>query len=182
MKASFSFLPRKFSSKSGQVVDLELRRAELADVPQLVALCAEHAAFEQAAYVENGQAERLAVYLFGARPAAHCLVVARQQQLLGFATYMPEFSTWEAAYYLHLDCLFLRPEIRGHGVGRSLITAVAAEAQQLNCQLMKWQTPEFNADAIAFYRRLGAVEKSKRRFFLDPARYLASEDSSALSG
>ena len=168
MKASSSSYPTKFGSEAGSLAGLVLRPIQPADVAQLVTLCAEHAAFEQAPFTENGQAERLAGFLFGPRPAAYCLVVARDQELLGFATYMPEFSTWDAAYYLHLDCLFLRPELRGRGLGRRVMTAIAYEAQRLGCALVQWQTPEFNRNAIAFYRRLGAREKAKLRFYLDP--------------
>ncbi|WP_310392529.1 GNAT family N-acetyltransferase [Hymenobacter sp.] len=173
MKASFDFLPKKFSFKPGGPADLELRRLEPADVPQLVALCREHAAFEQAAFAENDQAARLAVQLFGPRPAAYCLVVAQAHVLVGFATYMPEFSTWDAAYYLHLDCLFLRPEVRGSGVGRRVMEAVAAETQRLGCAQLQWQTPEFNAPAIAFYQRLGARPKNKLRFYVAAEQVLA---------
>jgi len=157
----------KFSSDLSLLAELTLRPAEPADLPQLVALCAEHAAFEQAPFVENGQAARLAGYLFGPRPAAYCLVVSRVTQVLGYATYMPEFSTWDAAYYLHLDCLFLRPELRGQGVGRQLLRAVAGEAKRLGCFQVQWQTPEFNAPAIAFYQRQGAQGKNKVRFYFD---------------
>lgn len=115
-----------------------MRPVELADLPQLVGLCAEHAAFEQAAFAENGQVARLAMYLFGPRPAVYCLVVAREDELLGFATYMPEFSTWDAAYYLHLDCLYLRSELRGRGVGRWVMSAIGHEAHRLGCGLMQW--------------------------------------------
>ena len=162
----------KFNSEPGPdgLAGLVLRPVEPADLPQLVGLCAEHAAFEQAAFVENGQAARLAGYLFGPRPAVYCLVVARKNELLGFATYMPEFSTWDAAYYLHLDCLFLRPELRGQGVGRRVMSTIGHEAHRLGCGLIQWQTPVFNTNAIAFYRRLGATEKNKLRFYLDPLR------------
>lgn len=160
----------KFSSEpdTDGSAGLVLRPVEPADLPQLVALCAEHAAFEQAAFAENGQAARLAVYLFGPRPAAYGLVVAREDELLGFATYMPEFSTWDAAYYLHLDCLYLRPELRDRGVGRRVMNAIGHEAHRLGCWLIQWQTPAFNTNAIAFYRRLGATEKQKVRFYLGP--------------
>lgn len=146
--------------------DLMVQPLEVADLPQLVALCAEHAAFEQATFIENGQAARWAVQLFGPRPAAYCLVVVRLGQVLGFATYMPEFSTWDAAYYLHLDCLFLRPELRGQGVGKQLLHAVAEEARRLGCTHLQWQTPAENAPAIRFYQRQGARGKVKRRFYL----------------
>lgn len=44
---------------------------------------------------------------------------------------------------------------------------IKEEAQKLGCAMIQWQTPEFNKRAIKFYKRIGAVGKSKERFFLN---------------
>lgn len=84
--------------------------------------------------------------------------------LLGYAAATLEFSTWQAAEYLHLDCLFLRESARGAGLGQRLLTAVAACAEGLDVMEMQWQTPAWNENARRFYRRLGAQETDKTRF------------------
>jgi len=58
--------------------------------------------------------------------------------------------------------------LRGWGVVRWVMGDIGHEAHRLECGLMQWQTPVFNTNAIAFYRRLGATEKHKLRFYLDP--------------
>lgn len=78
---------------------------------------------------------------------------------------MLQYSTWDAKYYTYLDCLFLLEEARGKGAGQQLMRSVKTESLKLNSGLIQWQTPDFNVDAIRFYRRLGAVSKSKERFF-----------------
>ena len=142
-----------------------IRPVEEDDLPCLVDLCREHAAYEEAAFLENGQAERLKLALFAAVPQVECLVVVWESEFLGYASFMPQFSTWDAAHYLHLDCLFLRPHARNLGIGRELMGRIQAIARERNYSHIQWQTPVFNADAIRFYECLGAVSKAKQRFF-----------------
>ncbi|HMZ06131.1 MAG TPA: GNAT family N-acetyltransferase [Anaerolineales bacterium] len=143
-----------------------IRQAEPKDLPEIIQLCAEHAAFEQADYSPSGKADKLSAHLFNNPPACFCLVVEMDGALAGYATYSKEFSTWDADFYIHMDCLFLRPHARSMGIGEQLIKQIAQSAQALNCRLIQWQTPKFNARAVKFYKRIGATEKEKLRFFL----------------
>lgn len=143
-----------------------IRKAEPKDLPEIIQLCAEHAAFEQADYSSLGKADKLSAHLFNNPPACFCLVVEMDGALTGYATYSKEFSTWDADFYIHMDCLFLRPHARNMGIGEQLIKQIAQSAQALNCRLIQWQTPKFNSRAIKFYKRIGATEKEKLRFFL----------------
>jgi GNAT superfamily N-acetyltransferase len=80
---------------------------------------------------------------------------------------MKQYATWDAAYYVYMDCLFLTEDARGKGVGEELINRIKLEANALDCTHIQWQTPDFNERAIKFYNRIGATSKSKERFFLD---------------
>lgn len=137
------------------------------DIPQLIQLCALHAAFEEATYELEGKALRLENDLFAENPKLFCLVVERDGVLLGYATYMKQYATWDAQDYLYMDCLFIKEFARGLGYGEKLVDRIKQEGQQLGCQVIQWQTPDFNTRAMKFYRRIGAVSKSKERFFLN---------------
>ena len=135
----------------------------------ILQLCGLHAAFEREVYSKQSgsgvpKKELLAKLLFDAAPAMHCLVVEQGAEVVGYATYMRQYSTWDAAHYLYLDCLYLCEEARGMGLGRRLMEKVRSEALQMGASQIQWQTPDFNADAIAFYERLGATSKAKARF------------------
>ena len=93
--------------------------------------------------------------------------MTREDKLLGFATSRPEFSTWDAAYYLHLTCLYLRPELRSRSVSRRGVSAIGHEAPRPGPGRIQWQTPVINTNTIVFHRRLGTTEKYKVRFYLD---------------
>ncbi|MEM1116134.1 MAG: GNAT family N-acetyltransferase [Bacteroidota bacterium] len=143
-----------------------IRRARSGDLPEVVRLCAAHAAYEGAAREIEGQPDALERLLFGEAPPLACLVAERDQGLAGYATWAPQVSTWDAARYAYLDCLYLRPEARGQGLGRQLIEAVARDAHATGLRQLQWQTPVENAGAIRFYDRLGATSLRKARYTL----------------
>jgi GNAT superfamily N-acetyltransferase len=133
---------------------------------EIIQLCAEHAAYEQTDYDPAGKPELLKIYLFSDKPRLHCLIAELQGEVLGYATYMFEFSTWDAGFYVHMDCLYLRPQARSFGIGAALVEEIGKAARAQGCSLIQWQTPDFNVRAIKFYNRIGARAKSKQRFYL----------------
>lgn len=144
-----------------------LRRLEKRDLPQLVALCREHAQYEQAGWNEYERVAKLESLLL-TRDDVRCWVIDDEGELVGFATAAMELSTWDAARYLHLDCLYLRAAYRGRGLGMDLIAEVARAAVELGAINLQWQTPLWNEGAARFYRRLGASSVDKLRFKLSP--------------
>ncbi|MEM9869326.1 MAG: GNAT family N-acetyltransferase [Bacteroidota bacterium] len=136
------------------------------DIDQIVELCKRHADYERAEYDRKGKSKKLATALFSDSPPLYCLVVESDGQLLGYATYMVQYATWDAENYIYLDCIYLKEYARGLGIGKKLINRIKAEGKALKCGLMQWQTPDFNTRAITFYKRLGATSKTKERFFL----------------
>ncbi|MEQ8238253.1 MAG: GNAT family N-acetyltransferase [Cyclobacteriaceae bacterium] len=146
---------------------LKIRFATIEDIQAIVTLCEEHANYEQADYDPNGKEEGLTRDLFSGNPKLFCLVVANENMLLGYATYMKQYATWDAAEYVYMDCLFVMEKYRSQGLGEQLIDQIKKESQRLGCTLIQWQTPSFNTRAMKFYNRIGAFSKTKERFFLN---------------
>jgi len=143
-----------------------IRLANKTDIQQIIDLCEAHAIFEKSEYVKKGKAEHLAIDLFAKTPKLYCLVVESQDRLIGYATFMKQYATWNACEYIYMDCLFIDESARGLGIGEDLIKRIQQEGKMLGCKLIQWQTPNFNTRAIKFYKRIGATSKSKERFFL----------------
>ncbi|MFK7953829.1 MAG: N-acetyltransferase family protein [Ekhidna sp.] len=143
-----------------------IRFAKQSDLEDIVMLCEQHAHFEESDYDSSNKSENLDRHLFGKNPSLFCLVVQQEESIIGYATYMKQFSTWDAEFYIYMDCLFLNDESRGIGIGEELINRIKQEAQKFDCNHIQWQTPDFNTRAIKFYKRIGAVSKTKERFFL----------------
>ncbi|HYF62799.1 MAG TPA: GNAT family N-acetyltransferase [Herpetosiphonaceae bacterium] len=146
------------------------------DINSLIDLCAEHAAYERAPYDPRGKGERLMRALFAAEPRLHAWVAEQGGRLVGYATASREFSTWDAAPFLHMDCLYLREAVRGAGAGKLLVREIARLARALGCANVQWQTPDWNERAHSFYRRLGAEGKPKVRFCLAGAALAAFDE------
>lgn len=153
-------------------LNYSLRFATPKDIDQIIKLCQEHAQYEKTDYNLEGKSKRLELQLFNDTPNLYCIIAEGEQGILAYTTYMKEFSTWEADYYLHMDCLFVRESARNHGIGLAMIHKMISHAVELNIRLLQWQTPEFNTRAIEFYYRLGAHSKKKLRMYLDLEKFL----------
>lgn len=148
-------------------MEYSIRNCEVSDLPKLVVLCQKHAEYEKAAYSPEEKEEGLKKALFGENPKLHCLVVATKETIVGYVSYTFDFSTWNAATFIYMDCLFLEEETRGLGIGEILIEKLKQIGTEKNCINIQWQTPEFNERAIKFYNRIGGKGKDKIRFTLD---------------
>ncbi|WP_200873900.1 GNAT family N-acetyltransferase [Dyella japonica] len=145
---------------------LAIRRAGGNDVPALLSLGAEHAAFERLPHRASQRAGALALALDGEPPRLHAWIARLGSEVVGYASATLDFSTLDGADYLHMDCLYVREAWRGHGMGLRLWAAVRDFARARQCATMQWQTPWWNVDAARFYRRLGAGETAKLRYGL----------------
>ena len=57
---------------------------------------------------------------------------------------------------MYLEDLFVKPELRGKGIGKALLVHLAQIALRENCYGMRWQVLDWNQPAIDFYEKLGA--------------------------
>ncbi|MBB5637240.1 L-amino acid N-acyltransferase YncA [Pedobacter cryoconitis] len=136
------------------------------ELDDLIRLIEEHTAYEKAAYDSTGKKERLHVQLFQSKSQLKCWVVEIDGKLKGFCTYTIDYSTWDAANFLYMDCLYLCEDTRGMGIGSEIIRKLKEIAQENDCVNLQWQTPVFNQPAIDFYKKNGAASKDKVRFTL----------------
>jgi GNAT superfamily N-acetyltransferase len=150
--------------------DVVIRRALPADVEALVRLCKDHADFERVGYEAHGKAACLSAALFSDAPRLYAWVAVTRDAVVGYATASREYSTWSACEYLQMDCLFVRSNARGAGLGAALLKTVVAVARDLGVPEIQWQTPDWNVDASQFYQRHGDIAKRKLRFTLDIAK------------
>ncbi|MGW7108761.1 N-acetyltransferase family protein [Streptomyces xanthophaeus] len=144
-----------------------VRRARPEDLPRLVELVHEHVAYEMSAPRPLDLAQRLGPQLF-AEGAPLWVLLARTPDgtVAGYAACSREFAFWDARHYLHMDCLYLAEDARGHGLGAALVDGVRDLARELGLAEVQWQTPDWNEGAIRFYDRLGATGSPKRRYTL----------------
>ena len=136
---------------------MSIRSARPADASTLVALIRELAEVEQLTHLVQVTPEQLAQHLFGPRPAAECVVVEQGDEVVAFALFFHNFSTFLGQMGLYLEDLYVRPAHRGRGIGRSLLAHLAGLACERGCGRFEWSVLDWNANAIAFYEKIGAT-------------------------
>jgi len=134
-----------------------LRAAEPRDLGAIVALIAELAEFEQLTHLLEVTPEKLAPHLFGERPVAECVVGEVGGDVVAFALFFTNFSTFLARPGLYLEDLYVRPAQRGAGLGRALLEHLGRLAAERGCGRFEWSVLDWNASAIAVYEKMGAT-------------------------
>jgi GNAT superfamily N-acetyltransferase len=149
--------------------------ADASDVPAILALIRELAAYESEAVTTTE--EDLLRDGFGQQPLFHVLLARAAGEPVGFAFYAFTYSTYRGAPVLFLEDLYVRPDHRRQGIGLALMKALASEAMQRGCSRFAWEVLDWNERAIAFYTSLGAEPKRERLMTWlsgEPLRKLAS--------
>ncbi|MEW6638452.1 MAG: GNAT family N-acetyltransferase [Actinomycetota bacterium] len=137
--------------------DLEIRAATAGDVPLILAFIRELADYERLSHEVVATEEILRESLFGERRVAEVALAHLGTKPAGFALFFHNFSTFLGRPGLYLEDLYVRPEFRGEGVGKALLTHLARLATERGCGRLEWWVLDWNEPAIRFYRRLGAV-------------------------
>jgi GNAT superfamily N-acetyltransferase len=134
-----------------------LRAAEPRDLPAISGLIHELAAFEKLSHLVQTTPEKLHPHLFGERPAAEAMVAEVDGQVVAFALFFTNFSTFLARPGLYLEDLYVQPAHRGSGIGRALLARLGALAVERGCGRFEWSVLDWNANAIRFYEGMGAT-------------------------
>ena len=125
------------------------------DVPVILELIKQLAEYEKAAERVVATEEMLRASLFKRR-YAEVLLAETGEQVVGFALFFHSFSTWLGQPGIFLEDLFVLPNERGKGYGKSLLKHLACIAADRGCGRLEWNCLDWNKPSIDFYRSLGA--------------------------
>lgn len=134
-----------------------IRPATSIDVAGMLGLMQELAEYEKLTHLFVATEDSLREALFGARPAAEALVAERDGNIVGYALYFHNFSTFLSRRGLYLEDLYVQPALRGSGLGTTMLRRLAAIAVERQCGRFEWSVLEWNQSAIDFYTKMGAT-------------------------
>ena len=134
-----------------------LRDAEPRDVPAIVGLVTELAEFEKLTHLLQLSADTLHPHLFGPKPVVESVVGEVNGEVVAFALFFTNFSTFLARPGLYLEDLYVKPAHRGSGLGRALLEHLGALAVARGYGRFEWSVLDWNEHAIRFYEKMGAT-------------------------
>ncbi len=135
---------------------LTIRPAQPADVAAIFGMIHELAVFEKLEHLVVANETMLHDGLFGPHPACEALVGVEDGVVVTFALFFHNFSTFLCRKGLYLEDLYVKQACRGKGYGKQMLVALAKLAQQRDCGRFEWSVLDWNENAIAFYRGVGA--------------------------
>jgi GNAT superfamily N-acetyltransferase len=133
-----------------------IRPATPADVPAIAQLIRDLAEYERLAHAVTFDEAKLRDHLFGPRPYAEVLLAEDGGEVVGFALFFHNFSTFLGQPGIYLEDLFVKPDRRGRGHGKGLLKTLARLAVERDCGRLEWSVLNWNESAIEFYEALGA--------------------------
>lgn len=133
-----------------------IRYARESEVPEILRLIKDIAAYEKMSDQVWATEEILHKTLFEDR-RAEVLFCVHRGEIVGFALFFYNFSTFVGRPGLYLEDLFLQPGMRGRGLGRAFFNVLLEIAYEHGCGRMEWVCLNWNRSSIGFYRHLGAV-------------------------
>lgn len=132
-------------------------RASTPDDCQLIVnLIMELAVYEKLETFANATPDAMRTHLFGPNPAAEAWIAEVEGEPAGFALFFRTFSTFRGQPGLYLEDLYVKPERRGMGIGKALLTSLARETLRRGYGRLEWAVLDWNEPAIGFYKSLGA--------------------------
>ena len=135
---------------------LKIRPATEADVELILQFIRDLAKYEREPESAVATAEDIIRDGFRGNPKFRVLIAEWDRTAAGFAFYFFNYSTWLGRPGLFLEDLFVKPELRGKGIGKALLAELAKIALAENCYGMKWEVLDWNKPAIDFYESLDA--------------------------
>src|SRR5207253_2058547 len=127
-----------------------------ADTILLAELICSLAEYERLSDVCTITPEVLETHLFSKRPVAEAVIAELDGEAQGFALFFTTFSTFVGKPSLYLEDLFVKPDARGKGIGKSLLLHLVRLAKDRGYGRVEWAVLDWNEPAIQFYKKLGA--------------------------
>lgn len=135
---------------------LSIRPAQPSDVAHIHAMIVELAVFEKLEHLVVATEALLHEGLFGAKPSCEAIIGEADGEVLTFALFFHNFSTFLTRKGLYLEDLYVRQAHRGKGYGSAMLKKLAEIAVERNCGRFEWSVLDWNEPAIKFYKAMGA--------------------------
>jgi len=136
--------------------DFKLRFAEVKDASLILEFIKELADYEKMLHEVIATEEVLIESLFE-RKMAEVIIGEYKNIPVAFALFFHNFSTFLGRPGIYLEDLYVKPEMRGKGIGKIMLSFLAKLAVERKCGRLEWWCLDWNESSIQFYKQIGAV-------------------------
>ncbi|MFZ4125409.1 MAG: GNAT family N-acetyltransferase [Rickettsiales bacterium] len=136
---------------------LHIRQAVREDTPLILDFIRQLAEYEKLSHEVIAAEQTLSASLFAENPKGFCVIAEWNGEPVAFALYFYNFSTFLGKTGIYLEDLFVKPDMRGKNIGKSLLKHLAQKAKAEGCGRFEWAVLDWNTPSIEFYKSLGAV-------------------------
>jgi GNAT superfamily N-acetyltransferase len=138
-------------------MSLAMRRARPDEAGLVLSLIRELAEYEKLLHEVQASEADISAALFADHPKLFCEIAEWNGEAAGFAVWFLNFSTFSGRSGIYLEDLFVRPALRGKGIGKALLAHLASECVKNGWSRLQWSVLDWNTPSIEFYKSLGAV-------------------------
>ena len=144
---------------------IKITLARKKDVPPVIEMIREFAAFEKLSEFCEVTSESLTDAMFGENSCVEGLLAFADEQPIGYALFYENFASFRGQRGLYLEDLYVKPEFRGRKIGEAFLAKLAGIAKSRNFQRIDFLVLDWNESAIKFYEKLGAKRDESERHF-----------------
>jgi GNAT superfamily N-acetyltransferase len=137
-------------------MSLTIRRARADEAGLVYNFVRELAEYEKLSHEVEATEADIAEALFGESPVLFCDIAEWDGEPAGFAVWFVNFSTFSGRHGIYLEDLFVRPALRGKGIGKALLMHLANQCVANGWSRLQWAVLDWNTPSIEFYKSLGA--------------------------
>lgn len=134
----------------------DLYFAEESDTPIILEFIRELAQYEKLLHEVTATEEILRESLFE-RKSAEVIIGEYEGKPVSFALFFHNFSTFLGKPGIYLEDLYVKPEMRGKGIGKIMLSFLAQLAVEHKCGRLEWWCLDWNEPSVQFYKQIGAV-------------------------
>ena len=146
-------------------MNIKIEPAKSDDVSAIIELMREFAEYEKLLEWLKITAEKLDAVLFAENAFVNCLLARADEKIVGYALFFPYFSSFSGECGVYLEDIYIQPAFQGKRVGEKMLCEIARHSKANGATRMDFQVLEWNAPAIAFYRKHGAEMNETERHF-----------------
>ncbi|MDT3697657.1 MAG: GNAT family N-acetyltransferase [Ignavibacterium sp.] len=136
--------------------NINIRFAEKSDTPIIYSLIKKLAEYEKLSDIVITTEEKLKQSIFDNEKFVEVLIAEFDGKAVGYALFFKNYSTFLGKAGIYLEDLFVLPNYRGKGIGKSLLKKIISIAKERDYGRVEWSVLDWNVSAIDFYKKIGA--------------------------